>query len=115
VDGATASTNFKANTPAKCNGATALLFVQVACILSPEQLNTRRVQGLFIGCLGVFISLFFVVFTDYMRSIFKNQYVEWDVKTITAGDYTAEMEITPTMWKQFVDVEYPRSQHGGKT
>jgi hypothetical protein len=63
----------------------------------------------------VFICLFFVVFTDYMRSIFKNQYVEWDVKTITAGDYTAEMEITPSMWKQFTEVEYPRSHHGGKT
>jgi len=50
------------------------------------------------GCIGVFISLFFVVFTDYMRSIFKNQYVEWDVKTITAGDYTVEFNISKEMW-----------------
>ena len=63
----------------------------------------------------MFISLFFVVYTDYIRSFFKNQYVEWDVKTITAGDYTVEMEISPSMWEKFVTEEYPKGHHGGMT
>jgi hypothetical protein len=44
--------------------------------------------------MGVFICLFFVSFIDYLKSVFKNTAVEWDVKTITAGDYTVEIAIT---------------------
>jgi hypothetical protein len=43
--------------------------------------------------MGVFIALFFIVFVDYISSIFKNAFVEWDVKTITAGDYSCELDI----------------------
>jgi hypothetical protein len=67
--------------------------MQVGCHFSTEELNTRQVQGLYIGCTSVFIALFFVVFIDYLSSIFKNAFVEWDVKTITAGDYSCEMNI----------------------
>jgi hypothetical protein len=37
-----------------------------------------------------------------LRSIFKNLYIEWDVKTITAGDYSVELEITEKMWNNFI-------------
>lgn len=30
-----------------------------------------------------------------------NQYVEWDVKTITAGDFTVEFDIAPEFYKDF--------------
>jgi hypothetical protein len=63
--------------------------------------------------MGVFIALFFVVFVDYMRSVFKNSFVEWDVKTITAGDYSVELDITDSMWKKFLDEFYDESS--GKT
>lgn len=69
----------------------------------------RQVEGLFIGCMGVFIALFFVVFIDFLRSIFKNQYIEWDVKTITAGDYSVELQITDTMWKNFLSVAFKKT------
>lgn len=36
-----------------------------------------------------------------MKTIFKNSAVEWDVKTITAGDYSVEVKITKTMWQNF--------------
>jgi hypothetical protein len=52
--------------------------------------------------MGVFISLFFVVFVDYMRSVFKNNFVEWDVKTITAGDYSVELDIPEALYKRFI-------------
>jgi hypothetical protein len=56
--------------------------------------------------MGVFIALFFVVYVDYMRSVFKNLFVEWDVKTITAGDYTVELDIPEAMWKEFIEKKY---------
>jgi len=63
--------------------------------------------------MGVFIALFFVVFVDYMRSVFKNNFVEWDVKTITAGDYSVELNVTENMWKTFLANHYLESS--GKT
>ena len=56
--------------------------------------------------MGVFIALFFIIYIDYLRCIFKNQYIEWDVKTITAGDYSVELDITEKMWKTFLSQQY---------
>jgi len=82
-------------------------FVQLPCeIKEPEE---RQVQGLFIGCVGVFVALFFISFIDYMRSVFKSTAVEWDVKTITAGDYSVEMPISRAMWNTFLTTIYDKS------
>lgn len=82
-------------------------FVQLPCeIEEPEE---RQVQGLFIGCVGVFVALFFISFIDYMRSVFKSTAVEWDVKTITAGDYSVEMPISRAMWNTFLTTIYDKS------
>jgi len=56
--------------------------------------------------MGVFISLFFVVYIDYLRNVFKNTFVEWDVKTITAGDYSVELDIPEQMYKNFLSKKY---------
>lgn len=69
---------------------------------SSEQ-ATRQVQGLFIGCLFISIGLFVLVYLDYMRQIAKNNFVEWDVKTITAGDYTIEFDIEKEFYEKFVE------------
>jgi hypothetical protein len=69
-------------------------------------MNNRQVEGLYIGCMGVFIALFFVVFVDYISSVFKNSFVEWDVKTVTAGDYSCELDISKQMWEKFVNEHY---------
>jgi hypothetical protein len=58
-------------------------------------LDNRQVTGLYIASIGVFTALFFVVFVDYMSAHFKNSFIEWDVKTITAGDYSCELDISP--------------------
>lgn len=82
-------------------------FVQLPCeIEEPEE---RQVQGLFVGCVGVFVALFFISYIDYMRSVFKSTAVEWDVKTITAGDYSVEIPISHTMWNTFLTRIYDKS------
>lgn len=50
-------------------------------------------MGLFIGCLAVFVYLFTLNFFDYVRCVQENMFVDWDVKTITAGDYTVSFDI----------------------
>lgn len=32
--------------------------------------------------------------------------IEWDVKTITAGDYSVELDISETMWNNFLNDVY---------
>lgn len=59
-----------------------------------------------ISSIGVFVALFFIVFIDYLKNVFKNTFVEWDVKTITAGDYSVELDIPEKMFQTFVDTKY---------
>ena len=93
----------------ECQQSDSIFFIQLPCVVHEDAKIDRQVEGLFIGCMGVFIALFFVVFIDFLRSIFKNQYIEWDVKTITAGDYSVELQITDTMWKNFLSVAFKKT------
>ena len=61
--------------------------------------------------------LFMVNYLDYMKKIQENNYIEWDVKTITAGDYTIEFDIPPSFFEDFLVKEYTtwlgtEQQHG---
>ena len=56
--------------------------------------------------MAVFIVLFIVMYLDYMKKIQENNYVEWDVKTITAGDYTVEFDISPDFFDDWLIKEY---------
>lgn len=98
--------NTTSATSKQCLGETANFFVQIPCTFHLEELAERRVEGLLIACMGVFIAMFFVVYVDYLKSIFKNLNIEWDVKTITAGDYSVELDITQKMWHTFLNDIY---------
>lgn len=49
----------------------------------------------------MFVFLFTIVYIDYVKTVQSNQYVEWDVKTITAGDYTIEFDLEESMYKEW--------------
>jgi len=51
--------------------------------------------GLLTGCIAVFVYLFSMVYFDYIKTVQSSLYVDWDVKTITAGDYTIEFDLDP--------------------
>ena len=53
----------------------------------------------------MFISLFIINYFDYVRKAQEFDYVEWDVKTITAGDYSVEFDITPEFFDEWLDTE----------
>jgi len=95
-------------------GDNAYVFVQVGCIIPDSLTTTRRIFGLFIGCVGVFIYLFTVVYYDYIKTVQANLYIDWDVKTITAGDYSIEFDIvqdTYDYWKDhYMDESNPMSE-----
>lgn len=92
-----------AKTPAvrKACDDEAYLFVQSPCIIPADELTIRKVYGLAISCVGVWIYLFTHITIEYIKSIQGNAYVEWDVKTCSAADYTVEMRIHPEMYEYF--------------
>jgi len=68
-------------------------FIQVACLVPENRVYARKLMGLLISCLGVLIYCFALTYFDYIRSIEKNKYLDFDVMTITAGDYTIEFDM----------------------
>lgn len=80
--------------------------MQVACLLTNETLSTREIKGLSLACAAVFISLFVINFLDYVKKVQENEYLEWDIKTVTAGDYTIEFDISPGFFSKFIETEY---------
>lgn len=99
---------------AKCNNDATIFFVQASCKLEPKEIESRKIKGLIIASLAVFMALFFNVFIDYVKSIEKNLYVEWDVKTITAGDYSVEVDIPEALFKKFVEEKFDSSDDRSK-
>jgi hypothetical protein len=87
---------------AECFGGSSQLFVQIGCTLGHDEVHQRQVQGLLIACLTVAVALYVSVFTDYVRQVAKNNFVEWDVKTVTAGDYSIEFDITDEFYDSYV-------------
>ena len=84
-------------------GSQAYMYAQVGCVIDSQYTVERRIFGLLIGCIGVFVYLFTVVYYDYIKAVQSNSYIEWDVKTITAGDYTIEFDLKPETydyWKK---------------
>lgn len=51
----------------------------------------------------MFIALFTLNYLDYIKKSQENEYIEWDIKTITAGDYAIEFDIGPEFYKDFLD------------
>ena len=51
----------------------------------------------------VFLALFIVNYLDYVRKNQEFSYIEWDVKTITAGDYSVEFDINPNFFDEWLD------------
>ena len=39
------------------------------------------------------MTLFVINYLDYVHRVQENDYIEWDVKTLTSGDYTVETDI----------------------
>ena len=78
----------------KCSKNPARIYIQYACTQALEEVNTKRTWGLAIVCLGIFISLIFLLTHWYLGQTAVIDFKVWDVETVTASDFTVEFEIT---------------------
>jgi len=56
----------------------------------------------------MFSALFFSRVVNYLKSTSHLDQMEQDANTITAGDFTVEMDISHAMWDKFKDEIYPK-------
>ena len=47
-----------------------------------------------------------LVYVDYVRCKSETMYVDWDVKTVTAGDYTVEFIVSIEIYQKFLQKFY---------
>ena len=86
-----------------CTHEDAILSVQFFCKQTTSDLFTKRQEASMVSCVAVFSALFFLVMVFYQRRMAIINQKEWDVATVTAGDYTADMKITEHQLRHFRD------------
>ena len=52
------------------------------------------------------VYLFSIIYFDYIRVVEQNMQLDFDVQTITAGDYTIEFDLPESSYQYFKDVYY---------
>lgn len=68
-------------------------FIQGPCLFPKTDIVWRRIVGLAVSCWAIFVYLFSLIFFQYIYCVQENKYIDWDLKTITAADYTVEFDI----------------------
>ena len=84
----------------ECN-AKSNFFIQYACVFPPEQRMTREICGLLLASIGILVYCFTIIYLDYIRAVEKNMFVDFDVQTVTAGDYTIEFDLKKDTYEYF--------------
>jgi len=72
-------------------------------LVPDKDFKGRRLFGLIVGSSTAFIYIFIIVFFDYIKAIEGNLYIDFDINTITAGDYTIEFDMPPESHAYFID------------
>ena len=69
--------------------------------MTEEEMVSRRELNLLIGCMATFLALFIINYVDFIQRKQENDYVYWDLKTLTSGDYTVEVDIGPDFFAKY--------------
>ena len=83
-----------------CN-AKSMMYVQIPCVIPTKHYVIRRVFGLIVSAGAVFTYLFSTVYFDYLSCVQTNKYIDYDVKTITAGDYSIVISISADQYEHW--------------
>jgi hypothetical protein len=85
----------------------------VKCTQDVASLDTKKKTVLVGVCTGVLGCFIFMAIVSYFLKSNEIHAVEYDVNTVTAGDYTVEMEVTRDHWACFKENHYPVAKEQG--
>ena len=77
----------------QCDTAESYLFVQYTCEQTEANMHQKYKQLCLAVATGIFICFAFTVSIRGQYQGGKIQMIEWDVTTVTAGDFTVEFNI----------------------
>jgi hypothetical protein len=86
-----------------CLGDDATLFIQFTCVQTEEQQAIKYEKLSTAAAVGSLICLLFTVGIRYLYQGGKIKQLDWDMSTITAGDYTVELEIDKTGYQNWLN------------
>ncbi len=93
-----------------CNNKDSLLYVQFSCVQTPDEMRTKYEHLSIVASVGVFVASLFLIVIYYMKRYSKMNQLDWDIQTITPGDYTLQYEITDEAYHWFLNtIYYPGS------
>lgn len=75
--------------------------MQYNCVQSLEHINQKRGKGLLVSTCACIASLVFLTVIYYLSKTASLDFMQWDVSTLTASDFTVEMTITESIWALF--------------
>ena len=84
------------------NNDDSILFLNVKCIQQLDVINSKRLKIHYIVCICILISLFYLIMLYYSTKSSEISAKEWDLKTITAGDYTVWRRINQNEYDDFL-------------
>lgn len=86
----------------------AKVFVQFECHMDDATRTTKKEQAAMISCLGVLLVCVYLTVIYYFKRASDLNQMEWDIQTITPGDYTAQLEISQKAYDFFLKNIYSR-------
>lgn len=90
------------NGPAdRCNHDNSVFFLNVKCLQSLEEVNTKRMESHYIITLGILICFIFLIMLYYAKNVLKITAKKWDLDMITASDYTVSYNISKREYEDF--------------
>ena len=92
-----------------CSDPTNLLFVQYSCVQTKEQQAVKYEYVIQAVATTVLISLLFVLVLQKLYKGGKIQQLEWDISTVTAGDYSVEIDIDKHAYEKWYNRTYKAS------
>lgn len=96
-------------TPEECKNGNAYLYVQYSCLQDKETLHTKYRQVSLISCLSIFVASLFIIVVYFVKKNSQMKQLDWDISTITPGDYTLQLEITADAYKWFLTEIYEKN------
>ena len=84
-----------------CYNPLSLMYVQFKCLQSKEEAKEKQQIGLVIIQICVVISIFFILNIFYLQKVQNLDQKTWDIRNVTASDYTVTMKIPEELWKKY--------------
>lgn len=85
-----------------CGTKSAQFFIQYRCKQHEEDQYEKYNQIAFVTVCVLFVAFFFILYIQYLKQNAKLDVLKYDLRTITASDFTVEMDITKNDWATFL-------------